>query len=309
VKLVSYRQGNETKLGAVGGGKVIDLAAAARRFTGATGREVPQAAFSTMGDLLTASAGALEAAGGISAWALEHAEETILDLHTAEITLPLANPGKIVCIGLNYADHCRETDTPIPEFPVVFTKFTTAMLPHGGEISWRPQTTQAVDYEAELAVIIGKKASNIPEDEAMGYVAGYTAANDVSARDAQSADGQWVRGKSFDTFCPIGPFVITADALPDPHTLDIRCRVNGMTVQDSNTRELIFKIPYLIAYISQAITLMPGDIILTGTPYGTGYFRDPQILLKPGDTVEVEIEGIGILVNEVVRYSGSQVVT
>lgn len=299
MKLVSYRQGNETKLGVVQAGKVVDLAAAAGRFAQDTGREVSQAALATMADLLTASDGSREAAGGISVWALEHAPDTVIDLENSRIDVPLANPGKIVCIGLNYADHCRETGTPIPEFPVMFTKFTTAMLPHGGEITWLPQTTRAVDYEAELAVIIGKKATQVTEEEAMDYVAGYTIANDVSARDAQFADGQWVRGKSFDTFCPIGPFVVTAASLPDPHALDIQCRVNGVTVQDSNTRELIFKIPYLIAYISSAITLMPGDIILTGTPYGTGYFRDPQVLLKPGDVLETEIEGIGILINAV----------
>lgn len=300
MKLVSYRQEGKTKLGVVQAGKVVNLAAAARHFAEATGQEVPEAAFVTMADLLIGSHDALETAGGITAWALEHAPDTIIDLETAEIDLPLANPGKIICIGLNYADHCRETGTPIPEFPVMFTKFTTAMLPHGGEISWLPQMTQAVDYEAELAVIIGKKATNVPEEEAMDYVAGYTIANDVSARDAQFADGQWVRGKSFDTFCPIGPFVITADSIPDPPALDIECRVNGVTLQKSNTRELIFKIPYLIAYLSPAITLMPGDIILTGTPYGTGYFRDPQVLLKPGDVLETEIEGIGILINMVV---------
>jgi 2-keto-4-pentenoate hydratase/2-oxohepta-3-ene-1,7-dioic acid hydratase in catechol pathway len=300
VKLVSYGQGEEIKLGAVHAGKVVDLEAAARHFAEVTDQEIPQAVFASMSDLLTAPGSILDTAVAITAWALEHAEDKIIDLEMAEIDVPLANPGKIVCIGLNYADHCRETNTPIPEFPVVFTKFSTSMLPHGGEISWLPQTTQAVDYEAELAVIIGKKASNVLEEEAMAYVAGYTAANDVSARDAQDADGQWVRGKSFDTFCPIGPFVITADSLPDPHALDIQCRVNGMTLQDSNTRELIFKIPYLIAYISQAITLMPGDIILTGTPYGTGYFRDPKVLLKPGDVLETEIEGIGILVNTVI---------
>lgn len=299
MKLVSYLQGKETKLGVVQAGIVVDLAAAAARFAQAAGQMVPLEAFATMADLLTASDSSKEAAGGIAAWALEHAPDTVIDLESCRIGLPLANPSKIICIGLNYADHCRETSTPIPEFPVMFTKFTTSMLPHGGEISWLPETTQAVDYEAELAVIIGKKATNIPEGEAMGYVAGYTIANDVSARDAQFADGQWVRGKSFDTFCPIGPFVVTTDSMPDPHALDIQCRVNGVTLQDSNTSELIFKIPFLIAYISSAITLLPGDIILTGTPYGTGYFRDPQVLLKSGDTVEVAVEGIGILINTV----------
>lgn len=300
MKLVSYRHQGKTRLGAVQAGKIVDLAAAAQHLTEATGQEVHEAAFASMADLLTAPNDTLKTAGGITAWALEHAPDTIIDLETAEIDVPLANPGKIVCVGLNYADHCRETGIPIPDFPVIFTKFTTSMLPHGGEITWLPQMTQQVDYEAELAVIISKKATRVAEQEAMDYVAGYTIANDVSARDVQFHDEQWVRGKSFDTFCPVGPFVVTADSMPDPHVLDIQCRVNGVTLQDSSTDEMIFRIPYLISYISHAITLMPGDIICTGTPHGIGFFRDPQVLLKPGDTVEVEIEGIGILINTVV---------
>ena len=297
VKLVSYREEGETRLGAVQAGKIVNLRAAALRFSEATGRELP--AFTTMADLLTGSEGKRETAGGIAAWALEHAPDVIVDLDTAVIDIPLSDPGKIICVGLNYADHCRETDTPVPESPVLFAKFTTAMLPHGGEISWLPEMTQKVDYEGELAVIIGKKAARVSEEEAIDYVAGYTIVNDVSARDVQFSDGQWIRGKSFDTFCPIGPFVVTADALPDPHDLDIRCRVNGVTLQDSNTSEMIFKIPFLISYISHSSTLMPGDIISTGTPHGVGIGHDPQVLLKSGDTVEVEVEGIGILINTV----------
>ncbi len=300
MKLVSYRQQGKTRLGSVNAGRIVDLAAAAPLYAAATESEISQTAFASMADFLCAPENMAADAAAIAAWAPANAPQTVSDLETAVLDVPLANPGKIICIGLNYADHCRETGTPIPDFPVLFTKFTTAMLPHGGEISWLPETTQAVDYEAELAVIIGKKATNVPEEEAMDYVAGYTIANDVSARDAQFTGSQWIRGKSFDTFCPLGPFVVTADSMPDPHALDIQCRVNGVTLQDSNTRELIFKIPYLVAYISPAITLMPGDIILTGTPYGTGYFRDPQVLLKPGDVLETEIEGIGILVNTVI---------
>lgn len=301
MKLVSYRERDETRLGAVQAGKIVDLAAAAQRFTAVTGRKAAEeAAFATMAGLLTSAGSARETAGGIAAWALENAPDTITDLETAVIDVPLPSPGKIICIGLNYADHCRETNTPVPESPVLFTKFTTSLLPHGGEITWLPEMTRKVDYEAELAVIIGKKATNVTEAEAMNHVAGYTIINDVSARDVQSSDGQWIRGKSFDTFCPMGPFVVTADALPDPHVLDIQCRVNGVTLQDSNTGEMIFKIPYLISYISRSSTLMPGDIISTGTPHGVGIGHDPQVLLKPGDVVEVEVEGIGILINTVV---------
>lgn len=299
MKLVSYRQHGETKLGVVQAGKIVDLAAAAQRFTATTDRKIPEGAFESMADLLTSANEAREAAGGIAAWALENAADTIINLETAEIDVPLANPGKIICIGLNYLDHIRETGLPKPDFPLLFSKFTTSLLPHGGEITWLPEMTQKVDFEAELAVIIGKKATNVSEEEAMDYVSGYTIANDVSARDVQFSDGQWIRGKSFDTFCPTGPFVVTADAIADPHALDIQSRVNGVTMQDSNTVEMIFKIPYLISYISRSSTLMPGDIICTGTPHGVGTAQDPQVILKPGDTVEIEVEGIGILINTV----------
>jgi acylpyruvate hydrolase len=163
--------------------------------------------------------------------------------------------------------------------------------------------SQQVDYEAELAVIIGKKARFVKEADAFNYIAGYTIVNDISARDVQFSDGQWIRGKSFDTFCPMGPFMVTADEIADPHTLAIQCRVNGRTLQDSNTAEMIFKIPFLIEFISSFCTLYPGDIISTGTPHGVGAFREPKIFLKTGDVVEVEIEGIGSLQNKVVQGS------
>ncbi len=300
MKLVSYRSQGETRLGAVHAGKIIDLAGAAQRFAAGANRNIPPAIYGSMADLLCSDRGTLELANEIVAWAQENAPDTVLDLETAEIDIPLSNPGKIICVGLNYADHCRETNTPIPESPVLFTKFTSSLLPHGGKITWLPEMTQKVDYEAELALIISKKATNVTEEEAMAYVGGYTIVNDVSARDVQFSDGQWIRGKSFDTFCPVGPFVVTADALPDPHALDIQCRVNGVTLQDSNTGEMIFKIPYLISYISRSSTLMPGDIISTGTPHGVGIGHSPQVLLKPGDTVEVEVEEIGILINTVI---------
>lgn len=282
------------------GGKIIDLAGAARRFAAAINREPPRAIYGDMVDLLSAGAETIEFANEVVNWTRANAPDTLLDLETAEIAVPVANPGKIICIGLNYLDHCRETGITVPESPLLFCKFNSALLPHGGEITWLPEMTQKVDYEAELAVIISKKASNVPEEEAMAYVGGYTILNDISARDVQFSDGQWIRGKSFDTFCPVGPFVVTAGALPDPHALAIQCRVNGTLLQDSSTAEMIFKIPYLISYISRSSTLMPGDIISTGTPHGVGIGHDPQVLLKPGDTVEVEIEDIGLLINTVI---------
>jgi 2-keto-4-pentenoate hydratase/2-oxohepta-3-ene-1,7-dioic acid hydratase in catechol pathway len=167
---------------------------------------------------------------------------------------------------------------------------------------WAPELTAEVDYEAELAVVIRQKARNVPQEEAFDYVAGYMNANDVSARDLQFGDRQWVRGKSLDTFCPTGPYLVTKDDIPAPHALSIRSILNGTVMQDSNTRNLIFDIPFLIAFASRAFTLLPGDILLTGTPPGVGVFRNPKVLLKPGDTITIEVEKLGSLTNSVVEW-------
>jgi 2-keto-4-pentenoate hydratase/2-oxohepta-3-ene-1,7-dioic acid hydratase in catechol pathway len=211
---------------------------------------------------------------------------------------PIPDPGKILCIGLNYLDHARESGQPVPDHPILFAKFNNTLIGHQAAILW-DGTSQKVDYEAELAFVIGKKAYRVSEGEALDYVAGYITANDVSARDIQMADSQWVHGKTLDTFCPLGPWLITKDEVPDPHNLRIRCRVNGVTLQDSNTGQLIFKIPALISFLSQNITLEPGDVVLTGTPPGVGFARKPPVFLKPGDMVEIEIEKVGLLQNPV----------
>jgi 2-keto-4-pentenoate hydratase/2-oxohepta-3-ene-1,7-dioic acid hydratase in catechol pathway len=210
---------------------------------------------------------------------------------------PIDWTGKIVCIGLNYMDHIRETKAKTPERPLIFTKFNTAMTDPGAAIEWPAELTQEVDYEAELAVVIGKTARRVAETEALGFVAGYTCANDVSARDVQLGDGQWIRGKSLDTFCPMGPVFVTADEIPDPQSLAIRCLLNGQVMQDSNTREMIFGVAHLIAFCSQAFTLEPGDVILTGTPHGVGLGRKPPVWMQDGDRVIVEVEKIGKLEN------------
>jgi 2-keto-4-pentenoate hydratase/2-oxohepta-3-ene-1,7-dioic acid hydratase in catechol pathway len=210
---------------------------------------------------------------------------------------PVERPGKVIAIGLNYMDHCRETNTEPPKSPIVFTKFPTAIIGPGVPIRWSTELTREVDYEAELAVVIGRTARRVSGAEALGCVFGYTAANDVSARDLQFSDGQWVRAKSLDTFCPLGPALVTADEIPDPQALAIRCVLNGQVVQDSHTREMIFSVAHLISFCSQAFTLEPGDIILTGTPHGTGAFRTPKLFMQHGDRVAVEIEGIGRLEN------------
>jgi acylpyruvate hydrolase len=300
VKLVSYDRSGRTRLGVVLPNHIVDLVTAAQKYAAATQDSVPLEAFADMAAFLSATNGVVATAQKVVEWIQEHdLDANTIELDSADITVPLARPGKIICAGLNYADHCREQGVDLPESPVLFSKFTTSLLPHGGQITWSPEITQQVDFEAELAVIIGREARYVKEAAAMDYVAAYTIINDVSARDVQFADGQWIRGKSFDTFCPIGPYAVTAAAIADPHDLAIKCRVNGQTMQDSNTGEMIFKIPYLIEYISHFCTLQPGDIISTGTPHGVGVFRDPQVFLKPGDVVEVEVEKIGVLRNTV----------
>jgi 2-keto-4-pentenoate hydratase/2-oxohepta-3-ene-1,7-dioic acid hydratase in catechol pathway len=210
---------------------------------------------------------------------------------------PVMRPGKIVAIGLNYMDHCREQNIQPPDKPLIFAKFTSSITGPNTPIQWDPALTARVDFEAELAVIIGQEARNVSPEKALLHVFGYTCANDVSARDLQFADGQWTRGKSLDTFCPLGPVVVTADEITEPNKLAIRCEVNGTALQNSNTSEMIFDVKQIISYASRAFTLHPGDIILTGTPAGVGEFRNPKISLHDGDTVVVEIERIGRLEN------------
>jgi 2-keto-4-pentenoate hydratase/2-oxohepta-3-ene-1,7-dioic acid hydratase in catechol pathway len=204
---------------------------------------------------------------------------------------------KIICVGLNYTDHTNESGFEAPSSPLLFGKFSNTLCGDGDPIMLPPDGGH-VDAEAELAVVIGSRASRVAVERAHEVVAGYTCANDVSARDVQFGDGQWFRGKGFDTFCPVGPRVIPAGEL-EPSDLRIQQRLNGELLQDGRTSALIFDVPYLVSYISHAITLEPGDLILTGTPVGVGVFRDPKVPLRPGDVVEVEIEGIGVLRNEV----------
>jgi 2-keto-4-pentenoate hydratase/2-oxohepta-3-ene-1,7-dioic acid hydratase in catechol pathway len=213
--------------------------------------------------------------------------------------LPIERPRKIVCVGLNYRDHAEEQGVELPAEPLLFAKFTTSLIGPGEAIVIPPLVTQC-DYEAELGVVIGATVRNISRENAFEAVAGYVCANDVSARDLQFADKQWTRGKSPDTFCPVGPQFVPAGEVADPHNLRIRAIVNGEVLQDSSTSNLIFGIDEIITYITQTSTLEPGDLILTGTPAGVGVFRSPQRLLQPGDEVTIEIEGLGRLTNPVV---------
>jgi 2-keto-4-pentenoate hydratase/2-oxohepta-3-ene-1,7-dioic acid hydratase in catechol pathway len=212
--------------------------------------------------------------------------------------LPIERPGKIICVGLNYSDHAEEQGAELPAEPLLFAKWPNALIGPGEPIVIPPIVTKA-DYEAELGVVIGARVKGISKESAFEAVRGYVCANDVSARDLQFADGQWTRGKSPDTFCPVGP-MIPRDEIPDPHALAIRAIVSGEVLQDSTTAYLIFGVDDVIAYASRTMTLEPGDLILTGTPAGVGVFRDPPRLLRPGDEVTIEIEGIGSLTNPVV---------
>jgi 2-keto-4-pentenoate hydratase/2-oxohepta-3-ene-1,7-dioic acid hydratase in catechol pathway len=221
----------------------------------------------------------------------------------ADVTLlaPVPRPGKIACAGVNYRAHASEQKRDAPDHPVMFAKFASALVGHGADIRWSPDLTQAVDFEAELAVVISASCRRVSVDRALEYVAGYTCMNDVSARDLQYSDKQFVRAKSLDTFGPMGPWLVTADEIPDPQALSIRCLVNGTLMQDSNTSDMVFTVVELVSFCSQAFTLEPGDVIATGTPGGVGWFKEPKQMLRDGDEVVVEIERVGRLVNRCVE--------
>jgi len=214
------------------------------------------------------------------------------------VPLSISRPGKIVCVGLNYLDHAQEGGMELPKAPLLFAKWPNTLIGDGEPIVLPPEATE-VDYEAELGVVIGTKAKRVSEADALEYVEGYICVNDVSARDLQFGDGQWTRGKSVDTFCPVGPRLVPREEIADPQQLGIRCIVNGEALQDSSTAQMIFSVAEIIAYVTRVITLEPGDLIATGTPAGVGVFRDPKVLLKDGDEVSVEIDGVGTLTNPV----------
>ncbi|MEF2096469.1 fumarylacetoacetate hydrolase family protein [Bacillus sp. CFBP9009] len=226
-------------------------------------------------------------------------DDAIFKLSEVKILPPIAKPDKIICVGLNYFDHCKETGMKPPESPVIFSKYANAIAGHNDAIEIPINSTE-VDFEAELAFVIGREAKHVSEEEADDYVFGYTIMNDISARDLQFQDGQWSRGKTADTFAPFGPVIVTKDEVGDPHNLAISLELNGEIMQDSNTSNLIFTVPKIISFLSQSMTLMPGDLIATGTPPGVGMGRNPKIWLKNGDRMNVSIEKIGTLSNHVI---------
>jgi len=230
------------------------------------------------------------------------AEGILLECDQVVPVAPVPRPGKVLCLGLNYRDHAEESDIPIPAEPVVFSKLATSVIgPH--EPIVLAKATKKVDYEAELAVVMGRECKDVKAESAMDYVAGYTILNDVSARDYQleKDGGQWLLGKSFDSFCPLGPWIVTKDDVRNPHGLDIKLKLNGRVMQHSNTKHLIFPIPAIIAYLSKVATLEPGDIISTGTPGGVGFARKPPVFLRDGDECRIEVEKGGVLANPVVK--------
>ena len=250
---------------------------------------------STMAGLLAGGAPALEALR--AAAATVRIADLGEPLDGLELLAPVPRPGKVVAIGRNYREHVDEEGTDPPRAPLVFAKWSTAVIGAGAEIRWDAALTVQVDWEAELAVVIGRRARHVSEADALDYVFGYTCLNDVSARDIQFGDGQWVRGKSLDTFCPMGPALITADEIGDPQDLAIACLVGTERVQDARTSQMYFGVAAIVSYCSRSFTLEPGDVIATGTPGGVGVFRDPPRYLADGDVVTVEIERIGRLVN------------
>jgi 2-keto-4-pentenoate hydratase/2-oxohepta-3-ene-1,7-dioic acid hydratase in catechol pathway len=254
------------------------------------------AGFGGIPDVVAGGAGALAAIRSYLAGAPAAAA---IPLGSVTLFAPIPKPPKIICVGLNYRDHAAEAKKEIPPVPTIFSKFGTAVTGAGAPIVL-PRNSRKPDYEAELGVVIGAGGRHIPGAAWREHVFGYTCVNDVSARDFQGMTTQWMMGKTFDTFCPMGPWITTADEIEDPHELDVRCEINGEVLQSSNTRHLIFKIPELIEFLSSVFTLEPGDVISTGTPAGVGFARRPPRWLRAGDEVVVQVQGLGELRNPVV---------
>jgi 2-keto-4-pentenoate hydratase/2-oxohepta-3-ene-1,7-dioic acid hydratase in catechol pathway len=302
MRLVTFEAAGAPRLGVEVGGGILDLRQALAEARGGDAATVP----AEMGAFLAAGEGALEAARAAVQWAqgrggaLEGAPGVFHREGQARRLAPLPRPPKVICLGLNYRDHAAESGVPVPKEPILFAKYPTAVIGPDAPILL-PATSAEVDYEAELVVVIGRGGRHIAEADAMRHVAGYTCGHDVSARDYQlkRGGGQWLAGKTFDTFAPIGPALVTADEVPDPHALRIRCVVNGETLQDSNTCQMIFSVPQTIAYLSHLFTLEPGDLIFTGTPPGVGFVRTPPRYLQDGDVAEIIIDTLGTLRNPV----------
>lgn len=313
MRLVTYQREGQARTGAQLDAHVIDLGRAYRAalLQAGNGDELAVADLrvpAEMAGLLAGGAASIRAAEQAIAFAREQlargngALRALGIVYAAgEVSLlpPVTRPDKIICLGLNYRDHAAESGMAVPDYPVLFHKVRGSLIGHGQPIVI-PCVTDRVDYEGELTIIIGRRGKYIDEREAYAYIAGYTIGHDVSARDLQFRTSQWTAGKMLDTFGPLGPFLVTRDEVPDPHHLSIRTILNGAVMQDGNTADMIFQVPFIVSYISQITTLEPGDVIMTGTPAGIGNARTPPVFMHPGDSVSIEIERLGTLTNPVV---------
>jgi len=280
MRLVSFEKGAGAEPGVLRGDEIVGIRGAG---------------FEDVMSVIAAGADGLERLEG---WLADPPAEAVAHARDARLLAPL-RPPKLICVGLNYREHAKEARMEVPDVPTIFTKLPTALIGSGEPIVL-PKSSTKPDYEAELAFVIGKRGRHVPAERWRDYIFGYTNLNDVSARDYQARTSQWTIAKSFDTFAPMGPSIVTADEVPDPHRLDIGTTINGEVLQAGNTSDLIFKIPELIAYLSSVYTLEPGDVVATGTPSGVGFARRPQRWLKPGDEVVVCVEGLGELRNPVI---------
>jgi acylpyruvate hydrolase len=313
MRLVTYSWKGRVTVGAHSADRVVDLRRAyqaALRECGDTdelavaGRRVP----GDLAGLLRGGAASMAAARRALRFfeeqgAADGVDGTSHPLADVELLAPVPRPGKVVCVGLNYRSHLAEIGERAPEYPILFHKAATSVVGHRQAVVL-PRVSRQVDYEGELAVVIGRRAKYVAEPDALAHVAGYTCANDVSAHDLEFRTSQWTSGKMLDTFCPLGPVLLTADEAPDPAALRLTTTLNGRTVQDARTSDMVFSVPFLVSYVSSLATLEPGDVILTGTPAGIGCNRNPQVFLQPGDRVSVSLDGVGTLTNPVVAEGG-----
>jgi acylpyruvate hydrolase len=320
MRLVTYQHEGQSRIGAQLDGQIIDLNRAYQALQRQRGNddELAVANLRVPTDMIGLLRGGETALRGVQeAVAFVHErlsasdnppgfEGIVYAIERISLLSPVLHPSKVICLGLNYRDHAAEAGMAVPEYPVLFHKVAGSLIGHNQPIVV-PRISSQIDYEGELAIIIGRRGKYIAEDEALSYVAGYSVANDVSARDLQFRTSQWTTGKMLDTFGPLGPTLVTKDEVPDPNALAIKTTLNGQVMQNASTADMIFRVPYIVSYISEITTLEPGDVIMTGTPPGIGNTRTPQVFMKPGDTITVEIERLGILTNPLVgegNYAG-----
>jgi acylpyruvate hydrolase len=313
MKLISYRYEGHMRIGIIQEEQVIDLNSAYRTMLEAEGAiraaQIAEAFVpANMVEFLQGGEQSMKLARQAVDFVQNHADSAKYKVfhHVSEVKIeaPVQNPGKMICVGHNYREHILEMGRGLPEFPVVFAKFSNTIVGPQDDIPFYPVSEQ-LDYEAEFAFVVGKRARNVAQADALQYVAGYTIVNDVTYRDIQRRTLQWLQGKTVEGSAPMGPWLVTADELQDPSGLEVVLTVNGEPRQRSNTANLVFSVPYLVEFLSGLMTLEPGDIILTGTPGGVGVARDPQVFLKDGDVVRIEIDGIGTLENKVRKTEGA----